>query len=51
MSFVKTALALTLSAVLLPLHAAEKTYDTDIVVIGAGAAGTAAAWALSLIHI
>lgn len=45
MSFVKTALALTLSAVLLPLHAAEKTYDTDIVVIGAGAAGTAAAWA------
>ncbi len=45
MSFVKTALALTLSAVLLPLHAAEKTYDADIVVIGAGAAGTAAAWA------
>lgn len=43
----RTFLAAAVAAALIPLgaHAAEKTYDADVVVIGAGASGTAAAWA------
>ena len=44
-TFAKTAVSLALAATLLPAFAADVNYDTDIVVIGAGAAGTAASWA------
>ena len=44
-TFAKTALSLAMAATLLPAFAADVNYDTDIVVIGAGAAGTAASWA------
>ena len=44
----KMHLTLTAAAVALamsPVWAADQEYKTDIVVIGAGASGTAAAWA------
>ncbi len=43
----RTFIAAAVAAALIPLgaNAAEKTYDADVVVIGAGASGTAAAWA------
>ncbi len=44
-TMINTALALALSALSLSAAAADKTYNADIVVIGAGAAGTAASWA------
>ncbi len=44
-TFAKTALSVAMAATLLPAFAADVNYDTDIVVIGAGAAGTAASWA------
>ena len=44
-NFVKSALCASLALAFVPAWAADVTYDADIVVIGAGAAGTAAGWA------
>ena len=43
--FVRTMTAAAVAAVMAPGFAADVAYDADIVVIGAGGAGTAAAWA------
>lgn len=43
--FVMTVAAAAAAAVMTPAFGADQTLSTDIVVIGAGASGTAAAWA------
>ena len=43
--FVMTAAAAAAAIVMTPAFGADQTLTTDIVVIGAGASGTAAAWA------
>ncbi len=41
----QTSVAVALTAMMMPGFAADVSYDADVVVIGAGAAGTAASWA------
>lgn len=43
--FLRTLTAVAVSAAMAPAFAADATYNADVVVIGAGAAGTAAGWA------
>ena len=40
--FLRTLTAVAVSAAMAPAFAADATYNADVVVIGAGAAGTAA---------
>ena len=43
--FLRTMTAAAVAAAMAPAFAADATYNVDVVVIGAGAAGTAAGWA------
>lgn len=43
--FLRTMTAAAVAAAMAPAFAADATYNVDVVVVGAGAAGTAAGWA------
>ncbi len=43
--FLRTMTAAAVAAVMAPAFAADAVYNVDVVVVGAGAAGTAAGWA------
>ena len=45
--FLRTMTAAAVAAAMAPAYAADATYNVDVVVVGAGAAGTAAGWAVA----